>query len=191
MPTRRRIPGKRAYPALLALGAFGAALWLGAAAPGQASVLSRIWDRQVRSVEAADAPLPVPRFVSLRSDKVNVRAGPGVRYPIEWVFERKGMPVEVVAEYENFRKVRDIEGTEGWVHMNLLSSRRGVVITGVVRTIRREARDDSPAVARAEPDVIGLLLECKDDWCRVDLNGFRGWLKRTEFWGVFPDEKIE
>jgi SH3-like domain-containing protein len=191
-PKRRRSLGQRWHPALLGLGLLGLAVALGvASAPGQASILSRFWDRELRTVQAADAPLPVPRFVSLRSDKVNVRAGPGVRYPIEWVFERKGMPVEVVAEYENFRKVRDIEGTEGWVHMNLLSSRRGIIITGVVRTIRREPHDDSPAVARAEPDVIGLLLECQGDWCRVDLSGFRGWLKRTEFWGVFPDEKIE
>ena len=100
----------------------------------------------------------------------------------------KGMQV---AEFENFRKVRDIEGTEGWVHMNLLSSRRDVVVTGAVRTLRREPRDDAPAVARAEPDVIGQILECKETWCRVDVNGFRGWLKRTEFWGLLPNEKIE
>jgi SH3-like domain-containing protein len=140
---------------------------------------------------AGESGLPIPRFVSLRSDKVNVRTGPGVRYPVEWVFERKGMPVEVVEEYENFRKVRDIQGTEGWVHQNLLSSRRGVIITGAIRTLRREAREDSPAVARAEPDVVGQLLRCQDQWCRIEIGGFRGWLKRSEFWGVYPNEKIE
>ena len=76
------------------------------------------------ALAATDSGLPVPRFVTLRADKVNVRAGPGARYPVEWVFERKGMPVEIVAEFDTWRKVRDIQGTEGWVHQNLLSSRR-------------------------------------------------------------------
>jgi len=143
------------------------------------------------ALAATDSGLPVPRFVTLRADKVNVRAGPGARYPVEWVFERKGMPVEIVAEFDTWRKVRDIQGTEGWVHQNLLSSRRGVVITGVVRTLRREPREDSAAVARAEPDVIGQLLECQAEWCRVEVAGLRGWLKRGELWGVYPGEKVE
>ncbi len=140
---------------------------------------------------ATDSGLPVPRFVTLRADKVNVRTGPGARYPVEWVFERKGMPVEIVAEFDTWRKVRDIQGTEGWVHQNLLSSRRGVIITGTVRTLRREPREDSVAVARAEPDVIGQLLECKAEWCRVEVGGLRGWLNRGELWGVYPNEKVE
>ena len=140
---------------------------------------------------AADTGLPVPRFVTLRSDKVNVRTGPGARYPVEWVFERKGMPVEIVAEFDTWRKVRDIQGTEGWVHQNLLSGRRGVIISGGVRTLRREPREDAAVVARAEPDVIGQLLECKAEWCRVEVSGLRGWLKRSEMWGVYPSEKVE
>jgi SH3-like domain-containing protein len=182
---------RHGWRARVGLGVVVSLFALAFASASHASLLSRLWGRQMHAIRATDAPLPVPRFVSLRSDKVNVRSGPGVRYPIEWVFERKGMPVEVVAEFENFRKVRDIEGTEGWVHMNLLSSRRDIVVTGAVRTLRREPRDDAPAVARAEPDVIGQILECKETWCRVDVNGFRGWLKRAEFWGLLPNEKIE
>ena len=140
---------------------------------------------------AAEAAPSVPRFVSLRSDKVNVRSGPDVSYPIEWVLERKGMPVEIVQEKNNWRKVRDIQGTEGWVNQALLSSRRSIIVTGVVRTLRQEARDSAAAVARAEPDVIGQLLQCDGDWCRVEVSGLRGWLKRTEFWGVYPNETVE
>jgi SH3-like domain-containing protein len=135
--------------------------------------------------------LPVPRFVSLRSDKVNVRSGPGARYPVEWVFERRGMPVEVVSEYELWRKVRDVQGTEGWVHQNLLSSRRGIIVTGKLRALKADARDDAALVARVEPDVVGQLLQCKGGWCRVDVDGYRGWLKRGEIWGVFPTETVE
>ena len=140
---------------------------------------------------AADPSLPVPRFVSLRSDKVNVRSGPDISYPIEWVLERKGMPVEIVQEKNNWRKVRDIQGTEGWVNQALLSSRRSVIVTGGVRALRREARDSAPVVARAEPDVVGQLLQCQGEWCRIEVSGVRGWLKRAELWGVYPDEKVE
>ncbi|HYB08116.1 MAG TPA: SH3 domain-containing protein [Alphaproteobacteria bacterium] len=141
--------------------------------------------------QGAETASPVPRFVSLRSDKVNVRSGPDVSYPIEWVLERKGMPVEIVQEKNNWRKVRDIQGTEGWVNQALLSSRRSIIVTGAVRTLREEARDSARPVARAEPDVIGQLLQCEKDWCRVEVNGLRGWLRRTEFWGVYPNETVE
>ncbi|HUC60846.1 MAG TPA: SH3 domain-containing protein [Alphaproteobacteria bacterium] len=182
---------RRGRRALVGLTVFALLFGLVIASVGHAAFFEELWQHQIEAIRAADAPLPVPRFVSLRADKVYVRAGPGVRYPIEWVFERKGMPVEVVAEFDNFRKVRDIEGTEGWVHMNLLSGRRDIIVTGAVRTLRREPRTDAPAVARAEPDVIGQLLECNPDWCRIDIEGFRGWLKRSEFWGLLPNEKIE
>jgi SH3-like domain-containing protein len=133
----------------------------------------------------------IPRFVTLRSDKVNVRSGPGARYSIDWVFERRGLPVEVVAEYEFWRKVRDIEGTEGWVHQNLLSPRRAVIVVGPVRDLKNDARADAADVARLEPDVIGQLLECKGDWCRLDAEGYRGWLKRDEVWGLLPGDTGE
>ncbi len=140
---------------------------------------------------AAESGLPVPRFVTLRADKVNVRAGPGPQYPVEWVFERKGMPVEVIAEHDNYRKIRDIEGTVGWVHQNLLSSRRAIIVSGTTRPLRREPQEGARAAAMVEPNVIGQLLVCKGAWCRIDVNGYRGWLKRTEFWGVYTDEPVE
>src|SRR6266446_1681609 len=85
-----------------------------------------------------EASLPVPRFVSLHADKVNLRAGPGDRYPIEWVLTRKEMPVEIVAEFEHWRRVRDYQGTEGWVHERMLEGKRAVVVTGGIRAIRRQ-----------------------------------------------------
>jgi SH3-like domain-containing protein len=92
----------------------------------------------------------LPRFVSLRSDEVNLRTGPGVRYPVDWVLQRKYMPVEVLAEFENWRKVRDWQGTEGWVHQSNLSGRRYAIITGEVRSIRRLPETGAPTVARLE-----------------------------------------
>jgi len=135
--------------------------------------------------------LPMPRFVSARANKVNVRTGPGQRYPVEWVYLRRSMPFEVTAEFGHWRRVRDWQGAEGWVHGRMLSGRRTVVVTDKRRTLRREARAEARAEAFAEPGVIGELLECEVAWCRVDLRGHRGWLRRGEFWGAYPGEIIE
>lgn len=134
---------------------------------------------------------PLPRYVSLRSDEVNLRTGPGARYPVEWVFTRKNLPVEVLAEFENWRKIRDWEGAEGWVHQSMLSSRRYALIVGEPRTLRRQPEPGAPAVARAEPGTLGQVLECRDRWCRLDVGGFKGWLPRAEMWGVYPGETMK
>jgi SH3-like domain-containing protein len=139
---------------------------------------------------AVEKALPVPRFVSLRADEVNLRTGPGERYPIDWVLTRRGLPVEIVEEFEAWRKIRDAQGTEGWVHQRMVTGTRNVIITGEVRTLRADADPAAPAVARAEPGVIAHLLDCHDAWCRVDLQGMKGWLKRSEVWGVYPGEAV-
>ncbi len=142
---------------------------------------------------AAQDSRPVPRFVSLRAAVVNLRTGPGVRYPVEWVFKRRGLPVEVVAEFETWRKVRDWEGTVGWVHQSMLSGRRSAVVTGAVRGLRREPSEDAGVVARAEPGVVGELTRCRrgEPWCRVRIAGHEGWLRRDEFWVAYPGEAVK
>jgi len=135
--------------------------------------------------------LPIPRFVSLRSAEVNLRAGPNVNYPIQWVFQRKDMPVEIIAEYDTWRRIRDWQGAEGWVQQLMLTGRRAVVVTGAIRTLRRTPDTDAQAVAQAKPGVMGPLLKCVGAWCQVDLKGWRGWLKRDEFWGVYEKETVE
>lgn len=143
---------------------------------------------------AAATGLPLPRYVSLRASEVNVRTGPGVRYPVDWVFQRHGLPVEIVAEFDTWRKIRDTEGTEGWVHQSLLSGKRMLIVTGsATRTLRRKPSATARAIAKAEANVVGRLLECpkKSDWCRVHIGGFEGWMKRAAFWGVYPDELVK
>ena len=146
----------------------------------------------------ADSGLPVPRFVTLKGDEVNVRAGPGRRYPINWVFLRREMPVEVVAEFDTWRKIRDFEGTEGWVHQSLLSGRRAALLIGDgLHALRAQPRDDAAVVVRAECGVIGTLLRCPpaDDagagWCQLDIAGHRGWLARDALYGLYAGETLE
>ncbi len=144
----------------------------------------------VRTV-GTETGLPVPRYVTLRAREVNARTGPGVRYPIEWVFQRPNLPVQVVAEFDTWRKIRDHEGTEGWVHQSMLSGRRTIIVTGAVRLLRREPAESGPPVARLEPGVIGWLDACEDGWCEVEVAGIDGWLNRNDLWGVSVEESTQ
>jgi SH3-like domain-containing protein len=132
-----------------------------------------------------------PRFGSLRADRVNVRTGPGVRYPIAWVFVRRGLPVEVIAEYELWRKVRDAEGAEGWIHQSLLSGGRTVIVTGDVRALRRKPRADADVAAQVEPGVVADLGTCAGDWCEIRIASYEGWMPRAFLWGVGRAEKTD
>lgn len=149
------------------------------------------------TARAQTSGLPLPRFVSLRAGEVNMRSGPGVQYPIDWVYKRKSLPVEVIAEFQTWRKVRDHQGTQGWVHQSMLSGQRTAIVLGRRRTLRAATDSASQALAELEPDVIVRLLTCpgKDDdatgWCRVRAAGFEGWLRRVEVWGVRRDEVVE
>lgn len=135
--------------------------------------------------------LKLPRFVSLRSSTVNLRTGPGTQYPIIWVFVREGLPVEVVAEFDTWRKIRDIDGAEGWVHQNLLAGTRSAIILGDVRTLLRTPDLAGVPVLLAEPGVIARLLACNIAWCRLEIDGRRGWLPREQIWGVYPGEAVD
>ena len=135
--------------------------------------------------------LPLPRFASLRSDEANVRTGPGTRYPIDWVFRRKGMPVEIVAEYENYRKIRDWQGASGWVHQSLLTGKRSFIIPSKPASLHKTPAKAAEVIAKLEPEVMGEIRSCSGDWCRVRVSsGVSGWLERTELWGVYKSEPI-
>ena len=145
----------------------------------------------VAGAALAQGSLPVPRYVSLRADEVNVRAGPGVRYPVKWVFRRRYMPVEVIAEYDTWRKIRDWEGSEGWVHRAMLSSRRSVIVTADETTLRRDPAEEAPAVARLGSGMVARIEECNASWCKVSIDDYDGWLRREGFWGLYDGEDLE
>ena len=138
----------------------------------------------------AQTGLPLPRFASLRASKVHLRTGPGVRYPVEWVFVHRSLPVEIVAEFENWRKVRDWQGAEGWVHRTMLSGTRTAIVRGGVQPVRRDPDPAAPLIARVEEKVVGNVIECSGEWCRVEFAKKRGWIRREHIWGVYGAEKI-
>lgn len=138
-----------------------------------------------------DSGLPVPRFATLASDEVNARSGPGLRYPITWVFRKKSLPVEITREFDGWREIRDIGGDSGWVHKSLLSGERFVVIIEQQRILRGNASDDSKPVVRLNPGVIAALDKCSAGWCKIRVGDYKGWLKRDQLWGVYEAEQVE
>jgi SH3-like domain-containing protein len=139
--------------------------------------------------------LPIPRYVSLKSDHVNVRAGPTKDNDVAWVYTRSGLPVEITAEFENWRRVRDSEGAEGWVYHSLLSGRRTAVVTmkhkDDLASIYDRPDATSAVAARLQAGVIAQVKKCTTGWCRVIGNGFDGWIEQPRLWGVYADEKVD
>ena len=136
----------------------------------------------------AQTGLPLPRFVSLKSDKVNLRYGPGDRYPIQWELVYRNMPVEIIDEFKNWRKVREWLGSLGWVHKSLLSGQRWVIIKEGPQTLRRSDKLEAPKIAKIQKKVIGRLKKCNKNWCKIDFSGQTGWMQHGQIWGVYPGE---
>ena len=132
--------------------------------------------------------LPLPRFVSLSTDRGNVRRGPSLSHRIDWVFLRRDMPLQVTAEYGHWRRVTDREGVGGWMHYAMLSGVRSVIVDAETLLLRARPRPDAAVVAQLEAGVVARLGECEPDWCRLTAGGYRGWAPKAELWGVTPDE---
>ncbi len=136
--------------------------------------------------------LPLPRYISLASGKVFMRSGPGLRYPIKWIYTKKGLPIEVVQEFDTWRKIRDYEGDEGWVHQSLLSGRRSAVVKND-KSVMVYKKDDlqSQNVILVEPLVVLPLDKCSKSWCKVEIQGFNGWVEKKFLWGVYEQEEFD
>lgn len=190
--------GKLRLLALAGIGVVGLALWLGEGGLAlaqetmpDAPPVAAGKDKPRDPSKGAVTSLPIPRYVTLKGGEGNARRGPGLTHRIDWVFVTSGMPLRVTAEHENWRKVEDAEGLGGWVHYSLLSGVRSVLIAQDMAEFR-DTPDMAAGVAfQAEMGVIGRLLECSVDWCRVSTNGEKGWTPKTALWGVDPGEILE
>lgn len=144
------------------------------------------------AVDATHASgMPIPRFAALKSGDVNVRTGPGTRYPIQWVYHRDGLPVEIIEEFDYWRKIRDVDNVTGWVHKNMLEGKRRVIMKSKMVVLRDDPQDDASAVAKAQHGVIARLISCKDAWCRVQVESRKAWAKRKDLWGVYENEEVK
>lgn len=153
-------------------------------------------DEQPPGVRIGASGLQVPRYVSLKSNRVNVRKGPSTEHAVAWVFSRAGLPVEVIAEFEHWRQIRDSEGSEGWVFHALLSGRRTALVMPWVK--ERKAiplyDDDSTSagtIAQLEPGVLGSVHKCDGKWCNFTVGRYTGWIEQKRLWGVYGDEEVK
>lgn len=184
-----------AYGSLLV----GAMVALIAAASTMPAGAAQLVDAPAGAAEAAGrgpSGLPLPRFVSLKSGKVNSRIGPGINYPVDWLYLKPGLPMEIIQEYDNWRRVRDADGAEGWINQGLLSGKR----TGIVApwqkgkdgeiSLLAEPNTSAAPVALIEPGVIGTIKLCNGSWCEMSFSGHEGWISQTLVWGAYPGETI-
>jgi SH3-like domain-containing protein len=148
--------------------------------------------------EIATGPsgLPLPRFVSLKTDKVNVHVGPAKTYDVTWIYTRAGLPVEITAEFETWRRIRDSEGAEGWVYHSLLSGKRTALVSpqskGKELLDLRDKPDAASAInAKLQHGVLATVKRCQNGWCRLAGDGFDGWIEQPRLWGVYPNEKVD
>lgn len=148
------------------------------------------------TVKIGASGLQVPRFVSLKSNRVNVRKGPSIEHAVAWVFSRAGLPVEIIAEFENWRHIRDSEGSEGWVFHALLSGRRTALVMPWVKerqevTLLDAASSSADAVAQLEPGVLGSIYKCDGKWCNFAVGKYTGWIQQEKLWGVYRGEELK
>ena len=144
--------------------------------------------------DEGETGLTIPRFVSLRSNHINARSGPGARYPIEWVYMQKSAPVEIIAEFALWRKIKDWQGSESWVHKSMLSGKRSVkVITPGENNVY--AKDDFKAkiIAKVEDEVVGEIEKCpvNNSFCKIKFASITGWVPRQNLYGIYPEEIID
>jgi len=149
------------------------------------------------SASQGSSGLPLPRFVSLKSGKVNSRIGPGVNYPVDWMYLKPGLPMEIIQEYDNWRRVRDSDGAEGWINQSLLSGKRTAMVAPWQRgkettvALLSEPRREASKIVLVEPGVVGTIKECNGEWCQMTFAGHTGWLSQTLVWGAYPGETIK
>jgi SH3-like domain-containing protein len=135
--------------------------------------------------------LPLPRFVSLKANEGNARRGPDQSHRIDWVYQRRDLPLRVTAEYEHWRKVEDAEGMGGWMHYALLSGLRTALVQTDMAQLHQRPDVASPPAALLERGVIARIRSCQPDWCRLEVDSARGWIEKRHLWGVDPEDVFE
>lgn len=164
-----------------------------------ALVLLQPFNSAAQTTEKGASGLPIPRFVSLKSARVNMRVGPGKKYQVKWLYTKVGVPMEVIQEFDVWRRVRDFDGTEGWIFHALLSGARTAIITpwlrkqspDILTSVYTDQTEISQIKAKLEPGVIVNVEKCTGQWCEIRVQNVRGWIAQDKIWGVYPDEAFK
>jgi len=152
--------------------------------PGTAAAAAADGEEAAPPRERPGTGLPLPRFVSLRANKVFLRSGPGYNYPIRFVYQRRQLPVQIIDEFDTWRQIRDWQGDVGWVHEAMLTGNRTALVTAGEALLRQSPKDEAAPVARLQHLVIGNLRGCVKGWCELSVSTYDGWLPSSEIWGT-------
>jgi len=179
----------------LSVFSFGRRGWATSALVGASLCLGSISAKAQQAVGSATG-LAIPRYVSLKSDHVNLREGPSKDHATKWIYQRIGLPVEITAEFETWRRIRDSEGAEGWVLHSLLSGKRTALITPWKKNapalpLYAQPQEGANITAKLAPGVVAGVKSCDGSWCRLKGDGYDGYMSQTNLWGVYPGEKVE
>jgi len=198
----RHLPKRRFLPSLLAAGALLVAAGMAWSFVGHhrhsaladAATAGTTTGSTSQAQQLGPSGLPVPRFVSLKTEKVNVRKGPSSDHAVAWVYQSKGLPVEITAEFETWRRVRDAEGAEGWILQNMLAGKRTALIApsrkGTFINLMVGPSVESGPVAKLASGVLGDIKSCDGTWCRIIASGFDGYVDQNLIWGAYPGEVV-
>lgn len=184
-------------PALKPLRSLVAAALCALAAVPPAGPPAHAQTAAAQNVARGPSGLPLPRFVSLKSGRVNSRIGPGLNYAVDWMYLKPGLPMEIIQEYDNWRRVRDSDGAEGWINQSLLSGKRTGIVApwqrgkDVAVELRSEPADGAAVVAKVEPGAVGTIRSCNGLWCEMSFDGGRGWINQSQVWGAYPGEYVQ
>lgn len=154
-------------------------------------------EQSTEDMRIGPSGLPLPRFVSLKSDRVNSRIGPGVNYAVDWMYLKPGLPMEIIQEYDNWRRVRDADGAEGWINQSLLSGRRTAIVAPWQKgkdarlNLLSDPDANSRALAVVEPGAIGTIRACNGEWCEMTFGNYTGWISQSLVWGAYPGELVK
>ena len=187
---------KRAATALVVLACLGLAAGVAWSFIGKIGHVQSNTDGKadVAAAQLGASGYPIPRFVSLKAEKVNVRKGPSSDHPVAWVFQSKGLPVEIIAEFETWRRVRDSEGAEGWILQNMLSGKRNVLVApwrkDQFTALQASASNKSGVVANLAAGAMGEIKSCDGNWCDVSVGGYEGYVEQSMVWGAYPGEVV-
>jgi SH3-like domain-containing protein len=180
---------------LLLVAGLSVGMVAGRSGRGNAAAIDQTASTSSAPVQLGPSGLPLPRFVTLKANKINVRKGPTSDHDVAWVYQRKGLPVEITAESDNWRKIRDEDGTEGWILQSMLSGKRTATVANWAKDKAVMLRDDaSPAagfVAKLDAGVLVTISSCDGAWCEIAAGDYEGYAQQSELWGVYPGEKLD
>ena len=124
-------------------------------------------------------------FLTLKYNRVKVRQGPSFEYPVKFIYKKKYLPIKVIDSKDNFRKITDLKNNNGWIHVSQLSKKKSAINIHNLSIVFKKPNIYSQPMAKLEKGKIVIVKKCKEDWCKIITNDYKGWIFKNYLWGNF------